>query len=116
MTTIRTTASRLLSRRILLAALAVVGVTAQAQTAAPAQQTFEVAMQAYEDGHYAAAYGRFVRLADGGDAEAARIALAMHRHGLQLYGSQWGAEPQQLRAWLAAASGAGAATVATVKR
>ncbi|MBK9359846.1 MAG: hypothetical protein IPM99_12940 [Rubrivivax sp.] len=117
MTTIHTTA-RLLSRLARLAVLAplvVAGVAAQAQGALHPEQSFEAAMQAYQDGRYPAAYGRFVKLASGGHAEAARIALAMHRYGPQLYGSQWDAAPHQLRDWIAAAAGTGAAVAVAVK-
>lgn len=118
MTTIQSTATRLLSRLARLAVLAplvVAGIAAQAQTPLHPEQGFEAAMQAYQEGRYPAAYGRFVKLASGGHAEAARIALAMHRYGPQLYGSQWDAAPHQLRDWIAAASGPGAAVAAAVK-
>lgn len=108
MTMIHTAAAaRLLSRLAALAPLVVVGVAAQAQTALHPEQSFEAAMQAYQEGRYPAAYGRFVKLASSGHAEAARIALAMHRYGPQLYGSQWDAAPHQLRDWIATAAGAG---------
>lgn len=113
-----TTTARLLSRLARLAVLAplvAAGVTAQAQTAVHPDQGFEAAMQAYQEGRYPAAYGRFVKLANGGHAEAARIALDMYRYGQQLYGSAWGAEPNQLRDWIVAAAGTGT-TVATATR
>ena len=117
MTTIHTTA-RLLSRLARLAVLAplvVAGVAAQAQGALHPEQSFEAAMQAYQDGRYPAAYGRFVKLASGGHAEAARIALAMHRYGPQPYGSQWDAAAPRRRDWISAAAGTGAAVAVAVK-
>ena len=117
MTTIHTTArlrSRL-ARLAVLAPLVVAGVAAQAQGALHPEQSFEAAMQAYQDGRYPAAYGRFVKLASGGHAEAARIALAMHRYGPQLYGSQWDAAPRQLRDRLPAAARTGPAGGLRVK-
>jgi hypothetical protein len=66
--------------------------------AAPAP-AFDDAMQHYQDGRWAAAYGRFAALADRGDNESARIALLMLRHGERLYGSKWSATQEQIRRW-----------------
>ena len=38
-------------------------------------------------------------LANNGSIEAARIALFMHRHGVQLYGSDWAATDEDLELW-----------------
>lgn len=57
---------------------------------------FVAAMQIYRDGHYPNAYGRLAVLAEGGHAEAARIALPMVRNGPQLYGSDWPASTHQI--------------------
>lgn len=59
------------------------------------------AHEAYERNHWAAAYAGFVRLADEGDADAARTALLMHRHGAALYGSALEATPAQRQRWSA---------------
>lgn len=71
--------------------------------AASAAQTGEVvfadALQLYRHGHFTAAYARFVQLADTGHAESARVALAMLRHGPDLYGHQWTATPEQVAGW-----------------
>jgi len=50
---------------------------------------------------YAAAYGRFVRLADEGHAASARLALVMAEDGRALFGSDWSASAAQRRAWRA---------------
>jgi hypothetical protein len=50
-------------------------------------------------GRHAAAYGRFVALANEGDREAAGIALVMHRHGPLLFGSAWDATTEELEYW-----------------
>ncbi len=54
----------------------------------------------YEDSHWSVAYARFAKLADSGNAEAARIALLMVRHGPQLYGQGWRAPQSQVEQWL----------------
>lgn len=61
------------------------------------------AMQAFRNGQVADAYGRFVALADAGDAGSALMALAMVRHGPALYGSEWSITEGQLRRWSAIA-------------
>jgi len=61
---------------------------------------FVGAMQLYHDCHYSAAYGRLAQLADGGHAEAARIALLMVRLGPQLYHNEWSATRNQIEHWI----------------
>jgi hypothetical protein len=61
--------------------------------------TYADALQLYRSGRWSAAYGRFVRAADGGNADAARIALLMLRHGRDLYGTEWAAAPSQVSTW-----------------
>jgi hypothetical protein len=58
----------------------------------------------YELGKWPAAYGRFVVLADRGDADAARIGLFKRRFGPSLYGSAWDASEYQLEPRLQLAS------------
>jgi len=58
------------------------------------------ARQAFREGRFPAAYGRFVALADAGHAPSAEISLLMWRHA-DLFGSEWGATPAQLRRWTA---------------
>ncbi len=93
---------------IVLASIAAGGSPA---AAAPAP-TFDEAMQHYQDGRWAAAYGRFAALADRGDAESARIALLMLRHGERLFGSKWSATQEQIKHWVALATQAPSALVA----
>lgn len=69
-----------------------------------ADEVFTMALQQYEDGRYAAAYGRFVWLANRGHGDAARFALDMFRFGKALYGSEFDAAPHQVRDWVVAAS------------
>ena len=57
------------------------------------------ALQLYREGRYSAAYGRFLKLADAGHADAARIAMMMLRHGRDLYGTEWSAAPSQIAQW-----------------
>jgi hypothetical protein len=65
-----------------------------------AQETsFPDAVRSYRAGHWSAAYGQFRYLANGGNAEAARIALFMHGHGRLLYGSGWDATEEDLALW-----------------
>jgi hypothetical protein len=53
----------------------------------------------HQRGRWSAAYGRFMRAADGGNVDAARIALTMYRYGPQLYRTQWDATTAQLETW-----------------
>ena len=59
----------------------------------------DAARQAYEDGRWEAAYRQLAALADDGDAEAARIAWLMHRHGLPLYRTVLPASDAQRLRW-----------------
>jgi hypothetical protein len=40
-----------------------------------------------------------MRAADGGNVDAARIVLTMHRYGEKLYRTQWDATTEQLETW-----------------
>jgi hypothetical protein len=62
---------------------------------------FARAMREFKAGRRTAAFGMFTRLADDGDAEAARVALLMVRYGDALYGAGWGASQEQIDYWLA---------------
>lgn len=59
----------------------------------------ERAVQAFRERHWAAAYGRFVQLADAGHVPSAEMALLMHQQGKRLFGSDWSASPDQQRRW-----------------
>jgi hypothetical protein len=104
---------------LMTAALACAARPAQAQ-AAPAAPTFAAAMSAYETNHWAQSYEMLAHLADGGHAEAARIAAQMHRWGPRLYGQRFPASAAQLARWqqLAWCQGSASApcTVATQAR
>ena len=78
--------------------------TATSATAAADDDGFGAAMQNYDDCHYAIAYDRLAVLADGGHAEAARIALLMVRYGPELYGDRWSASPYRIKHWMQLAS------------
>jgi hypothetical protein len=82
-----------------LALGAALSLPAHAQATADRDAAFAAATQEYRAQHYAGAYGRFVRLADQGHAEAARIAWMMYRDGPVLFGTQWYASTPQLEAW-----------------
>ena len=72
---------------------------------------FAEASQLFRAGRHAAAYGRFVRLANEGDREAASIALVMHRHGAVLFGSVWDATTEELEYWSLLAQSAARAEI-----
>lgn len=57
------------------------------------------AVDAFRAGRFPEAYGRFVALAELGDAEAARLALWMYQRGPTLFGREWDATPEQIADW-----------------
>jgi len=65
---------------------------------------FDQGLAQYRAGRWASAYGTFSRLADGGDAESARLALILLKYGEQLNGSGWGASQPQIKHWMRLAS------------
>ena len=64
------------------------------------QALFDQALAEYKEGRRTAAYGKFVTLADHGDAESARIALMLLRHGQKMHGAGWGASQAQINHWM----------------
>lgn len=69
------------------------------------KEAFAQAMDAYQQGQWAAAYQRLAALADRNHhADAARIALFMHRFGPDLYGGARAATKAQRDHWLRIAS------------
>ena len=66
----------------------------------PAPRGFDLALADYKAGHTTAAYAQFMRLADAGDPESARIALILLRHGPELHGTAWGASQPQINNWM----------------
>ena len=85
--------------------LCVVTASAEAQTASASSQAavFEAALDEYEANRWPQAYAALARLADGGHADAARIALLMLRHGRALYSMDFTASAQQRQHWAQAA-------------
>ena len=96
------------ARRILLITSACLAMLVPALgTAADAgADAYGQAVTQYQQGRWADAYGRFMALANEGDADAARTALFMYRYGPQLYNAHWDAMPVQVQRWerLAASS------------
>jgi hypothetical protein len=84
-------------------------ITARTQTAAPVAAAADFCLRppaghaTTEDRRFATAYGRFVRLADRGDAAAASAAIFMLHHGRALFGSDWSASERQQAHWHALA-------------
>jgi hypothetical protein len=78
------------------------GMAADANT----NNAYDEAVVQYQNGRWADAYGRFIALANEGDADAARTALFMLRYGPQLYNAYWDAMPSEVARWerLAASS------------
>jgi hypothetical protein len=62
--------------------------------------TMNTAMEQYRQGRYSIAYVQFCKLADEGNAEAARIALIMLRYGRRMYGTEWGSSQPQIDLWI----------------
>lgn len=75
--------------------------TCKPQASAPPSHLEADARQAFRDQRYAAAYGRFMRLADSGNVAAADIALLMLGQGPTLFGQDWSASPPQIACWRA---------------
>lgn len=82
-----------------LAALAASLLSTSALAQGPADAALDSAQALYDKGDYDPAYQRFAELADGGHAEASRIAWLMNRHGLRLYGRSFAATPYQQLNW-----------------
>lgn len=83
------------------AALRAQGNGAPTLPAAAQREVFEQATRDFREHRYAAAYGRFARLADSGHVPSACIALLMVRDGRVLFINDWYATPDQLRRWSA---------------
>jgi hypothetical protein len=86
---------------LVVAAQIAAAVAAQATTRSPQAQRerYADAVQSFREQRYAAAYGRFAAMADSGHLPSAQLALAMHAHGRELFGSDWSASPDQRRRW-----------------
>jgi hypothetical protein len=69
-------------------------------TVAPAiEAEYRQTVRLFRSGRFAAAYGRFAKLADAGHVPSARMALVMVEQWPRLFGSTWDAWPHQLRNW-----------------
>jgi hypothetical protein len=94
-----------LAASLILALAAQAAALAQELRAAPLPMahlaSYADAVQSFRAQRYAAAYGRFARLADEGHAPSAQLALVMVRNGHALFGNEWSATPEQQRRWSA---------------
>ena len=87
------------ARRILLITSTCVALLAPALGMAAEADSYDEAVVQYHNGRWAEAYGRFMALANDGDADAARTALFMLRYGPQLYNAHWDAMPSEIARW-----------------
>lgn len=101
-----------------LAMATVAGVAAAQEiglTATPA--LLALAATEYEHGHWRQAFAAFATLADRCEAEPARIAVLMWRHGPMLYRAEFNASLEQIHRWAQlAADSNGAACLASTDR
>ena len=72
---------------------------ADASLTAAQQSAYALAVDSFRDHRYAAAYGRFMKLADAGHVPSAQLALVMYRNGPALFANLWDATPEQLERW-----------------
>ena len=61
--------------------------------------SFDAAIALYERGEWEPAFEMLQRLADTGDAHAAKLVLLMLRYGAPLYGTHFSAMPRQIARW-----------------
>ncbi len=61
--------------------------------------SFSDAVAQFQKGRWSDAYGRFIEMANEGDADAARIAVFMQRYGPLLFGSNWDAAADDRADW-----------------
>ena len=73
--------------------------TAASTLGASPEAGFSEAARHHQLKRWSEAYDHFVRLANQGEANAARVALFMHQHGTQLYGSEWAASEHEVQVW-----------------
>jgi hypothetical protein len=84
-------------------ALSAIGALQAQPTRPTADERYADAARLLRAQRYAAAYGRFARLADEGHAASARLALVLAEDGHALFGSAWSSSASQRRAWRALA-------------
>jgi hypothetical protein len=82
-----------------LAAQPTVAQTADTALTVAQQSAYDVAVESFRNHRYAAAYGRFMKLADAGHVPSAQLALVMYRNGPVLFASLWDATPEQVERW-----------------
>ena len=70
------------------------------------------ALTSFREARCSEAYGRFVSLAEAGQAPSARLALWMDLNGPSMFDKDWGTSPRQSTAWTKLA-GQPAATLVT---
>jgi hypothetical protein len=73
--------------------------TARHDTTASMDNARADAVHHFREGRYTPAYAAFARLADAGDARAARIALLMAQEGRLLFEHDWYLPPGQQQRW-----------------
>ena len=72
---------------------------------APIDTLHAAALDAFRQGRFPLAYGRFIELANHGHPASARYALWMCEHGLALFGKNWDCAPHETEVWVQAAGG-----------
>lgn len=86
-----------------LALLLVPGAMPMAASATPpppyGERLHHLAVDAFRQGRFPEAYGRFIKLANLGHPASARYALWMCDHGLALFGRDWDCGPDEVRDW-----------------
>ena len=87
-----------------------VPMSAQSEPSAQLDAAFGSAIASFRQGQFPDAYGRFIRLANLGHADAARYALLMCEHGLDLFGRDWDCAPHSIESW-ARVAGVAAPTI-----
>lgn len=81
-------------------AVTVASPAARANPAAKAmEREFGEAVEQFKAGKRSLAFGKFIRLANRGDVDAARIALFMHAYGATLWGAHWEADREDIEYW-----------------
>lgn len=85
--------------RVLTAAMAMKAAQPICPSLNPPGEDFGQAVALYERRRWDTAFDMLCRLADRGDTPAAKLALLMLRYGEALYGTRFGARPEQIARW-----------------
>ncbi len=91
--------NRLHTASLVLSAARAHGDASGVEDASEAGRCFHAAVALYEAAQWRKAYSMLVKLADGGHAAAARLALLMLRYGAPIYGAAFTAAPKQIARW-----------------